>query len=297
MEQAQTDFRPKSLDNVIEGEATATDPDAGAKQEADADKPGEQSQKTTDADGAKAEGANAEGTKPESDGGTDDPKGEKTDPGTTPAPEDKSKKSDPDADFVPKAALLAERQKRQELAARVEGLERDKKRPDPEQDPEGAAEFERREKADAAFKDRVAMSQEVMRDAHADYDEVEAVFMEAAENNRDLQTQLFNHPFPARFAYQQGQKITEALKAGGGGDASQLSQLAKTVDHLAQMVAQLTGNAGGKDGDGGEASTEGAGDAAAGSGKIPESLADEPSAGATPAKKFAGPKPLKQILG
>ena len=52
-----------------------------------------------------------------------------------------------------------------------------------------------------------------MRQSHSDYDEVESVFMEAAQANPALAVQLANHPFPARFAYQQGSRFRELLRA------------------------------------------------------------------------------------
>ena len=58
------------------------------------------------------------------------------------------------------------------------------------------------------------MSQEMMRQAHADYDEVESLFVEAAQMNPALAVQLANHPFPARFAYQQGTRFRALLQAG-----------------------------------------------------------------------------------
>ena len=144
-----------------------------------------------------------------------------------------------------RAALRAERQKRQEsgtkltdyekrLAAREKELaERDAKVkeyeatvarfqqppqvaqpqqqyqpqiPDPLLDPEGAFRFQEQAREREMFHLRTEISQEMFRSQRPDYDEVEKIFIDEAKKNPYLIEQLRKAPMPARFAYEEGQR-------------------------------------------------------------------------------------------
>lgn len=202
MEQEQTDFRPNTLDGVLTEDASsaparAADPGAHTPHE------------------AAHQARQVHGALPNGDAARDEFTGEHAHD-APPASETTNGAEAPEP-TVPLAALQDERRKRQELAERLSSMEQQAAaaaRPDPFEDPAGAAEFDRRESADSAFRLRCDMSQEMMRQTHADYDEVESLFVEMAEANPALAIQLANHPFPARFAYQQGSRVRELLKAG-----------------------------------------------------------------------------------
>jgi hypothetical protein len=66
---------------------------------------------------------------------------------------------------------------------------------------------------------RVAMSQELRKAQHKDYSELEQVFTAAADANPQLWQQLYSHPMPAQFAYQQGKKIKALQEIGEDPDA------------------------------------------------------------------------------
>lgn len=202
MEQEQTDFRPNTLDDVLT-EDTSAAPTRAA--EPDVRTPHE----------AASQSRQVHGTEPNGDAARDAFTGENA-YDAPPASETSDGAGDTEP-TVPLAALQDERRKRQELAERLSSMEQQAAaaaRPDPFEDPAGAAEFDRRENEESSFRLRCDMSQEMMRQAHADYDEVESLFVEAAQMNPALAVQLANHPFPARFAYQQGARFREVLKAG-----------------------------------------------------------------------------------
>lgn len=205
MEQEQTDFRPNTLDDVLTEDTSAAQtatakPDALIPHEAATDR-------------RQVHGPEPQGMPPWDAFTGETPSGQQDAP---PASEASDGEEDTEP-TVPLAALQDERRKRQKLAERLSSMEQQAAaaaRPDPFEDPAGAAEFDRRENAESSFRLRCDMSQEMMRQAHADYDEVESLFVEAAQMNPALAVQLANHPFPARFAYQQGSRFREVLQAG-----------------------------------------------------------------------------------
>ncbi len=202
MEQEQRDFRPETLDNVLTSD-TSGDP-SGA-QDPLANGPHEAAQHARQAEGAMPGGDGHRGMSTGVDLNDAPPASETSDGERAHEP------------TVPLAALQDERRKRQELANRLDSMEQQAAiaaRPDPFEDPEGAAQFDRQENTETAFRLRCDMSQEMMRQTHADYDEVESIFMEVAEAHPALAVQLANHPFPAKFAYAQGAHFRELLQAG-----------------------------------------------------------------------------------
>jgi hypothetical protein len=127
----------------------------------------------------------------------------------------------PESRNVPLKALEDERRKRQELEKRLQELEQraqprqqsqpqqqpQPQFPDPLDDPQGYARYMQQELQRSQFETRAMVSQEMMRAQHKDYDEVEAIFVEAARSNPMLLQEMISHPVPGKYAYEQGRKI------------------------------------------------------------------------------------------
>lgn len=69
------------------------------------------------------------------------------------------------------------------------------------------------------FETRVDISQEMMRQIHQDYDEVESVFVQAANQNPALAAQMMQHPNPAKFAYETGKSLKFQQEIGSDPEA------------------------------------------------------------------------------
>ncbi len=266
-----TDFKPKTLDNIItepQAEPEKT-PDPAPEPETPEDKPAE----------AKAAGDKPSGDK-ELESKGEPEKAEKK--GEPPAPEEPK----PEAKTVPLAAQLDERRKRQGLESKVAKLETEigelKKspRPDPYEDPEGAAEYDR---AETALKDEkagtaqwnllVKLDRRAMQRAHDDYDEAEAIFMEEAQHNQALAASMSQSEFPAEFAYNEGLRLKQ-VRAMGDNPAEYVQSQIKEGVKLALEELKKSDPA-----------------------LVPDSLADAPSATSREAKAWAGPKPISEIIG
>lgn len=156
---------------------------------------------------------------------------------------------DKDQRNVPVKALEDERRKRQEaekarkeLEARIAELERlaapqpqqatpqqDQQKqqqpqnpqaaPDPWSDPEGYAAYQRELQEQMLFETRVTLGQDMMRLNNPDYDEVEAVFAEEAQQNPYLIEQLRRAHNPAKYAYEQGKRLKLMREIGTDPDA------------------------------------------------------------------------------
>lgn len=155
-----------------------------------------------------------------------EPMGEK--PESTAPPADA--KSEPVTEgAVPQKALLDERRKRQELERKLKELEEKltvpapKEEPQPapnwELEPQQAASYFQQQVDIARYQDRVAITEEMLRDKHSDYDEVAAIFAAAAKENPQLAAQIFRAPNPARFAYQEGKRLKLLQEIGEDPDA------------------------------------------------------------------------------
>lgn len=75
-------------------------------------------------------------------------------------------------------------------------------------------EQDRAEVGQELYRTRVEQSQFVLRQKHADYDEVEAVFADEASRNPALWQELARHPMPAAFAYEHGRKVRAMREIG-----------------------------------------------------------------------------------
>lgn len=130
-----------------------------------------------------------------------------------PPPDASKEKSEPKEEWT-KAAVIDERRKRQalerELAELRKQQEAQPKRPDLFEDPEGALRHEREQLSQQIHATRLELTQELMRDAHPDYDELESEFIELARENPFLIQQLQQAKNPARFAYETAKKARDA---------------------------------------------------------------------------------------
>lgn len=115
-----------------------------------------------------------------------------------------------------KQAVLDERRKRQELEKKLREFEA---RLQPQQQPQQQAKPDWWAAPDQAaiglqqqmemqvFETRVALSERLIKQQHPDYDEVSNLFAERARQDPRLIYELMQHPLPAEFAYQVGQQI------------------------------------------------------------------------------------------
>lgn len=167
---------------------------------------------------------------------------EKTEPeDSTPEPD-----SDKDDARVPTAALIAERKKRQELEAELEGYRTKQepvKTPDVFEDQEGFTSYLKNEVASATWQTRVDLSQAFMRDRHEDYDAKEAKFMEMLGDNPNLAQDPAFRSNPAKFAYDYATKA-EKFEAMQDVDKYEADLRAKVESEIrAQVEAEMTGKA------------------------------------------------------
>jgi hypothetical protein len=132
---------------------------------------------------------------------------------------------------VPRKALLEERKKRQEyerqlaeyqgkLSVYEQQLAQRAAQPQAEaQDPSAdfyadPMKFTENRIAAAVGQQRLELSQELMRATKPDYDEMEAIFVEAARANPALAQQLRQSPNPARFAYDFAKNYSQVKDVG-----------------------------------------------------------------------------------
>ncbi len=57
------------------------------------------------------------------------------------------------------------------------------------------------------FETRVLLSQELYRNRHPDYDEMEEVFSQECDRDPSLRQKLLSHPVPAKLAYEEGKRL------------------------------------------------------------------------------------------
>lgn len=118
-----------------------------------------------------------------------------------------------DAEAGLKAAIVAERRRRQEAERELKEL-RAKEAPDPHEDPEG---FEAHVKQ-TAWQERVENARELMMDVHPDYEEMEAVFMQMVRDDKGnvvdtgLVAKMQSSKNPAKFAYEKAKEYREIEK-------------------------------------------------------------------------------------
>lgn len=272
----KSDFKATSLDDLISEANPEGEP---GKVEAEAPPEPEKPEGEVEAKGDKPAEEAGQGEPPASpdQGQEEPPEGDKPKgdaPATVPAHVIKAIREDAKATQAEMKAHIA----RQD--AEIAEL-RKPQRPDEYEDPEGAREYDRNEQDSRRWKDRVDISQEVMREIHEDYDEVEAVFRAEAVKNPALQAQLAAHPLPAKFAYQEGKRLQQ-VQAMGDDPAAYIERIKDEAAKAAReaVLEELKRQ--------GQAVTNAS---------VPDSLAEAPSAPQKGNSGWDGPKPLGEILG
>jgi hypothetical protein len=155
---------------------------------------------------------------------------------TAPVADDIDALDEGDPHPVPRKVAIAERKKRQaaeqeaaELRGQLKVLQEHATRGAPQQDPQKPGQpqvsdadlffadppaYIERRLAETSGKQRLELSQELMRSVHTDYDDVEKAFLEAAANNPGLQIGLAKASNPARFAYENGKALAKFKGVG-----------------------------------------------------------------------------------
>lgn len=172
-----------------------------------------------------------------------------------------------------KKAMREEREKRQAAEARLRELQTPKPTVDPWSDLPGALKSQEQAFEERLFLERCNTTEEMARTRHTDFDDVRAVFIEAAEANPQLWAQIRQERNPAEFVYREGVRIRE-LKDVGGDITAYKSKLEKDIETRlrAEFEAKYT-----------KQQTP-----------VPVSLNSDGSP--PPVEVYHGPKPLKDIL-
>ena len=138
---------------------------------------------------------------------------------------------------VPLEELVSERQRRQEAERRLAQLEgqnqayqqiNSQRQQAPQEQPDYESQFYQdpvgfmrnaftqfgAQLENARVQERTATSQAWMRAQHKDYDEMEALFLDAAKADRSLLDKARNHPMPAQYVYETATLVKEAQDVG-----------------------------------------------------------------------------------
>jgi hypothetical protein len=166
-------------------------------------------------------------------------------------PEAKDESSPPELEkqsgTVPIAALLDEREKRQQYQRELEAL-RATKPPEPQvripdvlDDQEGFVKHFQSELKNATTAIRIEMSQDLLRMQHEDYDAMEANFVAMANENPSLAQQMVESSNPAKFAYDTAKKAEKLARMENidEWEAQKTAEIEAKV--RAQIEAELTG--------------------------------------------------------
>lgn len=142
------------------------------------------------------------------------------------------------------SALKAERAKRQDLERQLNELKSQFEKPqEPEtapdaiDDPEGFHKHIAQQIEQESLKNRITMSQELMRSQHADYDEKEAKFLELAQSDQSLIVQMKSHAMPAKFVMDTVNKHERFSKFDSFDDALK-AEVEKTKSDIEKQVEE-----------------------------------------------------------
>ena len=137
-----------------------------------------------------------------------------------------------------KAAYLDEKRKRQELENRLKEFESRKvEMPDVLDDQKAFVDAIRGDMQTTLAAHKIELSQELMRTVHEDYDQMEAKFLQMANDNPSLAQALRESTNPAKFAYETAKKA-ERFEALQNVDAYEAKIRAEIE---AKIRAELTG--------------------------------------------------------
>ena len=114
-----------------------------------------------------------------------------------------------------KKAMREEREKRQALERQLRELQTPKAPVDPWTDLPGALQSQQQQLDERLFVERCNLTEQLVREKHADFDDVREVFLEAAQGNPALWQQMRQELNPAQFVYREGLRIRELKDVGG----------------------------------------------------------------------------------
>lgn len=168
-------------------------------------------------------------------------------PASTPEAQD----TEPGSVLIPQAALLDERGKRQHLEKEVERLRSmmpEQQPPDMYEDPQGYEQFIRNQERDRMqqqqqqqYMARLETSRSGMLEKHADFPQMEQLFLVIASNNPGLVSSMQNSADPAAFAYEAAKAYRdEALQRAQGTPEQTQPEPVKQRPNLATATAQAT---------------------------------------------------------
>ncbi|WP_025899055.1 hypothetical protein [Sneathiella glossodoripedis] len=181
---------------------------------------------------------------------------------------------EPKEEMVPIAALMAERDKRQEAERARQELEaKQDKKPDFYDDPEGALESQKIDTEQSILNMKVSMSEEIVKVIHSDYTDVvhDGTWEKLTKENPALALQCGQASNPALFAYQQCQNYKALQEIGD--PKTYKDRLSAEI--RAELKAEMEKEAALKN--------------------LPENLADIPTA-KSKAPEWSGPESLDEIL-
>lgn len=213
-----------------------------------------------------------------------------------PAPE---KEDRPQGDWIPRKAVEDERRKRQELERRVAEYEArlsqtkqdEQPPPDWDIDPRMAGERFQQEVQEQLYRTRVELASDLLRERHADFDDVVNVAVERAKVSPALHRQIVSSLNPAKTAYEIGKKVQFLIEIGDDPSA-----------YRARIEAEIMAKHGIQPAvDGGtlqEAYSPARQAPKAPPAPVPKSLARDVSQQPRATNgQWAGPKPLDEIFG
>lgn len=174
-----------------------------------------------------------------------------------------------------KKAMRDEREKRQALERELQALRTPKEPVDPWTDLPGAFKSHQEQLDERLFVERCNLTEQLVREKHADFDDVREVFIEAAQGNPALWQQLRQESNPARFVYREGLRIKE-LKEVGGDFAAYRTKLKTDIE--ASVRAEYEAKYGKP------------------TPVVPTSLNSDTSPVVPAEPAYAGPPPLKSLL-
>lgn len=147
---------------------------------------------------------------------------------------------------VPLKAVEDERRKRQELERKVaeyEAMFQQQKQQPPaeppnwELEPSQAAQAMQAQIQTRLYQQAVYTSERILRQQHPDYDDAATVFAEVARNDPALAAEVFQHPFPAEFAYQHGKRLMLLREIGDDPEAYRQKLREQVMAELQQGTA------------------------------------------------------------
>lgn len=223
---------------------------------------------------------------PRDDHGRFAPKGEPEPAPVADAPQAAPPAAVEDAPLVPRKALQDERSKRQALEAEFQALRQQFEAiQNPPQPPPSVWDDEQgweehfgqtvvqKAVSEATFNARLDMSEMMTRQAHADFEEKKAAFVEAMKTTPGLQQRALQDPHPWNFAYQYvtNQERMQELSAVNVADLEAKLRAQITAELQAQSPAPLRS-------------------------AVPPSLSQERNVGSRQGPAWTGPTPLSDLL-